>query len=112
MKRIIKLALAVSAAASLSACSSSADTGRASEATSLVRVNRVQVGDGCLSVAPPRPWNRQRPTFFDDIRDVEDWTLNGPYLDGISFVSGLKSGAYLIRRASVPTSRCRNSDPT
>jgi hypothetical protein len=52
-----------------------------------------------MSVAPPRPWNRQRPFFFDDIRDVEDWTLNGPYLDGISFVSGLKSGGYLIRQS-------------
>ena len=66
---------------------------------SLVRVRRVDVGDGSLVVTPPRPYNRQRPTFFDDIRDVEDWTLNGPYLDGISFVSGLKSGGYLIRQS-------------
>jgi hypothetical protein len=63
---------------------------------SLVRVHRVQVGDGSLSVAPPRAWNRYRARLFIDIRQVEDWTLNGPYLDGISFVSGLKSGQYLI----------------
>ena len=31
-----------------------------------------------------------RTLFFDDIRWVEDWTLNGPYLDGISFVTGLQ----------------------
>jgi len=66
---------------------------------SLVRVQRVSVGDGSLIVSAPRPWNRQRPTFFDDIRDVEDWTLNGPYLDGISFVSGLKGGRYLVRQS-------------
>jgi hypothetical protein len=62
----------------------------------LVRVQRVNVGDGGMSVAPPRPWNRHRARLFIDVRDVEDWTLNGPYLDGISFVSGLKSGRYLI----------------
>jgi hypothetical protein len=61
-----------------------------------VNVRRVNVGDGGMSVAPPRPWNRYRPRIFIDIRQVEDWTLNGPYLDGISFVSGLKSGQYLI----------------
>ena len=45
------------------------------------------------------PWNRHRPTFFVDIREVEDWTLNGPILDGMSFVTGLKSGRYLIRQS-------------
>jgi hypothetical protein len=49
-------------------------------------------------VAPPRPWNRHRAGFFEDIRVVEDWTLDGPLLDGISFVSGLNSGHYLIRQ--------------
>ena len=32
------------------------------------------------------------------MREVEDWTLDGPILDGISFVSGMKSGRYLIRQ--------------
>ena len=85
------------AALSLSACSSVGGGGEYGVSDySLVRVRRVQVGDGSLSVAPPRPWNRHRARLFVDIRDVEDWTLNGPVLDGISFVSGLKSGAYLI----------------
>ncbi|HEX4762129.1 MAG TPA: hypothetical protein VFU87_04985 [Sphingomicrobium sp.] len=101
MKRITKLVFAAAVATSLTACSSLGGYGEGfgSDYYSLVRVHRVQVGDGSLSVAPPRPWNRQRPTFFDDIRDVEDWTLNGPYLDGISFVTGLKSGRYLIRQS-------------
>ena len=64
-----------------------------------VNVHRVRVGDGSLSVVPPRPWNRQRPSFIDDVRQVEDWTLNGPYLDGISFVTGLKTGKSLIRQS-------------
>ena len=65
---------------------------------SLVSVRRLQVGDGSLSVTPPRSWNRHRPILFEDIRAVEDWTLNGPLLDGMSFVTGLKSGKSLIRQ--------------
>ena len=65
-----------------------------------VSVRRVQVGNGTLSVAPPRPWNRYRARafLFEDIREVEDWTLNGPYLDGISFVTGLKNNQSIIRQ--------------
>ncbi len=98
MKLTAKLAL-VASAALLSACSS---LGGGSEYGvsdySLVRVHRVQVGDGSLSVAAPRPWNRHRSGFFEDIREVEDWTLNGPVLDSISFVTNLKSGRYLVRQ--------------
>jgi len=100
MNHLSKLALAAVSAASLSACSS-VGGGEAfgSSYYSLVRVQRVNVGDGSISVAAPRPWNRQRPRLFEDIRDVEDWTLNGPYLDGITFVTSLKSGRYLIRQS-------------
>jgi hypothetical protein len=64
----------------------------------LVRVHQVSVGDGGLSVSPPRPWNRVRPDLFQDIRETEDWTLDGDLLNSISFVTGLKSGRYLIRQ--------------
>ena len=64
-----------------------------------VQVRYRSVGNGSLAVAPPRPWNRQRPRLtFEDIREVEDWTLNGPYLDGISFVTGLRGNRDLIRQ--------------
>jgi hypothetical protein len=83
----------------LSACSSA---GGGSEYGisdySFVRVQRVNVGDGSLAVSAPRPWNRHRPVFFEDIRQVEDWTLNGPLLDGMSFVTGLQNGKSLIRQ--------------
>src|SRR5919112_713073 len=65
---------------------------------SLVRVRPVSVGNGSVVVTPPRPWNRQRRFFFDSLRWVEDWTLNGPYLDGIVFVTALPSGEYLVRQ--------------
>lgn len=91
-------AILVAAAASLAACSSVGGGDYGISDYTLVRVHRVKVGDGAMSVVPTRPWNRHRSTFFDDIRQVEDWTLNGPFLDGISFVSGLKGGQYLIRQ--------------
>jgi hypothetical protein len=98
---MFKLALVGAGAVALSACGTlgGADEAFGSRYYSLVRVHRVQVGDGTLSVTPPRPWNRSRPDLFEDIRDVEDWTLNGPYLDGITFVTSLKSGRYLIRQS-------------
>jgi len=96
MNRFAKLALLTAAALGLQACSSlgAGESGFSTYAP--VNVKRVSVGDGTLSVAPPRPWNRVRPISYADIRVVEDWTLNGPYLDGISFVSGLKNDRYLV----------------
>ena len=96
MKRIVALLGAVSV---LPACSSlGGGEGYGFSDYSLVRVRDVSVGDGSMIVAAPRPWNRHRPELFEDVRAVEDWTLDGPLLDGISFVSGLESGHYLIRQ--------------
>ncbi|MEO8455845.1 MAG: hypothetical protein ABI454_11865 [Sphingomicrobium sp.] len=64
----------------------------------LVRVQRVSVGDGNMTVVAPRPYNRHRRILFADVSDVEDWTQNGPILDGISFVSGMKNNRELIRQ--------------
>jgi hypothetical protein len=95
VKRIVVL---LAAPVSLSACSTLGGEGFGYSDYSLVRVHDVSVGDGSLIVAAPRPWNRRRPELFEDVRAVEDWTLDGPLLDGISFVSGLESGRYLIRQ--------------
>jgi hypothetical protein len=100
MMRMPRLTLAALALA-LCGCSSlgGAGEGFGSPYYSLVRVREARVGDGSLAVTPPRPWNRTRALFlFDDVRWVEDWTLNGPLLDGMSFVSGLPNGKYLIRQ--------------
>ena len=89
----------LAAALPLAACSSLGAGEYGIGDYNLVRVHRVEVGDGGMTVVAPRPWNeRRRSILFDDVREVEDWTLNGPILDGISFVSGLKSGRYLIRQ--------------
>jgi hypothetical protein len=99
MMRTPKLILAATVLA-LAGCSSTGGGGGfGSDYYSMVRVRSVQVGDGAMAVTPPRPWNRTRRLFlFEDIRQVEDWTLNGPLLDGMTFVTGLRSGRYLIRQ--------------
>ena len=89
---------AILAILALPACSSLGGSDYGIGDYSLVRVQRVHVGDGSMTVAAPRPWNRHRPILFEDIRQVEDWTLNGPLLDGMSFVTGLRNGKSLIRQ--------------
>ena len=93
-----KLAVIMAAALALPACSSlGGEYGISSYEPVSVRYRSV--GNGSLAVTPPRPWNRQRASLtFEDVREVEDWTLNGPYLDGISFVTGLKSNRELLRQ--------------
>jgi hypothetical protein len=88
----------LAAAAALAACSSVSGGDYGYSDYSFVRVHRQYVGNDSMSVVAPRPWNRHRPIFFEDIRQVEDWTLNGPLLDGMSFVTGLKNGKSLIRQ--------------
>lgn len=95
MKFTFKL-LACCSALALCACSSVGSEGYGFSDYSAVPVKRVSVGDGSMIVSAPRPWNCHRPITFEDVRQVEDWTLNGVSLDAISFVTGLKDGKSLI----------------
>ena len=94
--RILLAALALS----MAGCSSlgGGGGGFGNEYYSLVRVRGVQVGDGSMAVTAPRPWNRTRRSIFsfEDVRQVEDWTLNGPLLDNISFITGLRNNRAII----------------
>ena len=90
-----KFAILLSAL-TLPACSSVGSEGFGYGGYSLVQVREIRVGDDSLAVTPPRQWNKISARLFTDIRDVEDWTQNGPYLDGISFVTGLKDGKALV----------------
>jgi hypothetical protein len=65
---------------------------------SAANVSRLAVGNGKMSVVPPRPWNRHRASVLSDVAAVEDWTLNGPLLDQITFITGLKSGRAMVRQ--------------
>jgi hypothetical protein len=98
MKRT--LILLAAAGLALSGCSSVGGEGFGFGGYSLIRARSVTVGDGSMAVTPPREWNRVSTVWaIEDIRAVEDWTLNGPYLDSISFVTGLKGGRYIIRQS-------------
>lgn len=98
MKRLI---LCAATAALLSGCSSGlGGEGFGFGGYSLVRAREVAVGDGSVIVVPPREWNKVSTVWaIDDIRAVEDWTLNGSSLDSLSFVTGLKGGRYIIRQS-------------
>ena len=97
MKHLTRLAILAGAAA-LSGCGGLGTGEYGFSSYGLVRAQRVNVGDGQMSVVAPRPYNRHRRVLFSDVSDVEDWTLNGPILDGISFVSGMKNNKELIRQ--------------
>ena len=95
-----KLIILAAVGLTLSGCSSVGGEGFGYGGYSLVRPRSTSVGDGSIAVTPPREWNRVSSSWaIDDIRAVEDWTLNGPYLDSISFVTGLKGGRYIIRQS-------------
>ena len=99
MMRTPKLVLAALALGVAGWSSTGGGGGFGSDFYSLVRVRSVQVGDGSMAVTAPRPWNRTRTIFsFDNVREVEDWTLNGPLLDSVSFVTGLRGNRELIRQ--------------
>ena len=99
MMRTPKLILAALALGVAGCSSTGGGGGFGSDYYSLVRVRSVQVGDGSMAVTAPRPWNRTRQIIsFDNIRQIEDWTLNGPLLDSISFVTGLPGNRELIRQ--------------
>jgi hypothetical protein len=96
----LKLLVTAFAAFALSSCGTAGGEGYGFGGYSLVRVKEVRVGNDSIAVTPPREWNRQSTTFFDDISTVEDWTQNGPYLDTISFVTGMKDGKAIVRQRS------------
>jgi len=97
--RLTKYVLVALAAIGLSACSTLGDgEGFSSEYYSAVPVRNVSVGNGAMVVTAPRPWNRQRRLFLDDMPWVEDWTLNGPLLDNMTFVTALPDKRTLVRQ--------------
>jgi hypothetical protein len=66
---------------------------------SLVPPQPRSVVHGAMTVAPTRPWNRA-PKNLQDIQKEEDWTLNGPLLDSLTFIAGLENGKRIVRQRS------------
>lgn len=68
-----------------------------------------------MTVTPTIRWNRARRTFYDIPRE-ENWTLNGPLLDNLTFIGGLESGKAIVRQRrraerQVPRFRADMSPP-
>jgi hypothetical protein len=68
-----------------------------------------------MTVTPTIRWNRARRTY-NDISREENWTLNGPLLDNLTFIGGLESGHAIVRgqrrqERQVPRFRADMSPP-
>lgn len=64
---------------------------------SLVRPGPRAVAANRMTVTPPHAWNRV-PRGLYDISEEENWTLNGPILDSVSFIGGLRDGKAIVRQ--------------
>lgn len=63
----------------------------------LVPAAPVSVAKGSMKVKPPRAWNRAPKNNYD-VPTQENWTQNGPLLDGITFIGGIASGQAIARQ--------------
>lgn len=106
-KRILA---AFAAMALLSGCAGGGGIGY-----SLVRPQPVAVARGSMTVTPSVAWNRV-PGGYNNISREEDWTLNGPLLDSVSFIGGLENNKKIVRQwkkadRKVPNFRADMSPP-
>ena len=81
----------------------------------LIRPEPVSVARGAMRVTPTTRWNRI-PRGFHDIDREENWTLNGPLLDGLSFIGALEHDKRIVQQRrkadrKVPNFRADMSPP-
>ena len=81
----------------------------------LVRPQPQEVARDSMVVTPTIAWNRARRTTYDISRE-ENWTLNGPLLDSLTFIGGLEPGKTVVRQRrreerQVPLYRADMSPP-
>ncbi len=80
----------------LSACAGGAGGGLFSQYR-LVEPRAESVARGSMTVTPTVRWNRA-PRGVHDIAREENWTLNGPLLDGLTFIGGLEDGKRIVQQ--------------
>ena len=81
----------------------------------LIRPRPDSVANNSMRVTPTVPWNRVPRGPYDIYRE-ENWTLNGPLLDSLTFIGGLEHNKRLVvqRRSDdrkVPNFRADMSPP-
>ncbi|HEY0625269.1 MAG TPA: hypothetical protein VGD10_00900 [Allosphingosinicella sp.] len=81
----------------LAGCSSGVGSGLGGIGTyyRLIKPQPRTVARGTMIVQPTIAWN-QIPRGPYDISREENWTLNGPYLDGLSFIGGLGNNERIV----------------
>jgi hypothetical protein len=63
----------------------------------LIRPGPEKVAGNRIHVVPTIAWNRAPRSRYDISRE-ENWTLNGPLLDNLSFIGGVQSGKSIVRQ--------------
>jgi hypothetical protein len=63
----------------------------------LVAPNQTSVAKGTMKVKPSVSWNKAPKNFYA-IPQEENWTQNGPLLDSLTFVGGVKDGEALAKQ--------------
>jgi hypothetical protein len=87
---------ALAALALLSGCGGSAGGGPLGfRYYELVQPGPESVARGSMTVTPTVRWNKA-PRGPYDISREENWTLNGPLLDGLAFIGGLEHGKRIV----------------
>lgn len=64
---------------------------------SLIRPRPHTVAGGRMIVAPTIEWNRI-PRGRYDISREENWTLNGPFLDSVTFIAGVENDKRIVQQ--------------
>jgi hypothetical protein len=91
---------ALAALASLSlltACAGAGGAGGLFNEYRLIEPRAESVARGSMTVVPTRRWNRA-PRGPHDISREENWTLNGPLLDGLTFIGALEDNKRIVQQ--------------
>ena len=94
---IRRLVASLAAAALLAGCAGGGASGLGSGFTyyRMIKPQPRNVARGSMVVTPTVPWNLI-PRGPYDISREENWTLNGPLLDGVSFIGGLGNNERIV----------------
>jgi hypothetical protein len=106
-----KLLAAVAALSLLGGCAGGGGFGY----YSLVEPEPEAVARNSMTVTPTIRWNKS-PRGPHDIDREENWTLNGPLLDGLTFIGGLENDKRIVQQRrkadrKVPNFRADMSPP-
>jgi hypothetical protein len=99
----------------LSACAGGPGGGYGFGYYRLIEPRPEAVARGSMTVTPTIRWNRA-PRGPDQIHKEEDWTLNGPLLDGLTFIGALENDKRIVQQRrkadrKVPNFRADMSPP-